>query len=122
MDIKFARGTLKYFHRTNHAVKNGNLFVSDTVFNKIITDIKFNTSYHKDIYMVEAPDAIEPADSLAFTIFRYKENNMSAAVAYNGSYKVVIFGFPFETIIDSDSRNQTMKAIFNFFIPEPLKE
>ena len=27
MDIKFARGTLKYFHRTNYAAKNGNVFV-----------------------------------------------------------------------------------------------
>jgi hypothetical protein len=119
MDIKFARGTLKYYHRTNHAAKNGNVFVSDTGFNQIITDLKFNTSYHKNIYTVEAPDAIEPADSLATTIFRYKENNMSAAVAYKGPYKVVIFGFPFETILDPDSRNMTMKAIFTFFTSDP---
>jgi hypothetical protein len=122
IDIKFTRSTLKYIHRTNHAVKNGKVFVSDSGFSQILTDLKFNTSYHKTIYTVEAPDAIEPADSLARTIFRYKENNMSAAVAYDGPYKVVIFGFPFETIIDTEERNRAMQAIFKFFIPDPTEE
>jgi len=117
MDIKFARGTLKYFHRTNHAVKNGNVIVTDSTFKTIIGDFQFNTSYHPTIYTVEAPDAIEPADSLAHTIFRYKENNMSAAVAYNGPYKVVIFGFPFEVILSKEARNKTMQGVFDFFGP-----
>ena len=54
-------------------------------------------------------------------IFRYKENNMSAAVAYDGLYKVVIFGFPFETITSEESRFRTMKAVFNFFNSKPEK-
>jgi hypothetical protein len=122
IDIKFAKDVLKYSHRTNHAVKNGDVFVTDSVFSQVLTELKFNTSYHKQIYTVEAPDAIEPADSLARTIFRYKENNMSAAVAYDGPYKVLIFGFPFETILDANSRNQTMKAIFQYFSPLPKVE
>jgi len=115
MDIKFARETLKYFHRTNHAIVNGDVIVSHPTFGSTISGFKFNTSYNPKIYTVEAPDAIEPADSLAHTIFRYKENNMSAAVAYDGDYKVIVFGFPFETILDSESRIQTIKAIFKFF-------
>lgn len=122
MDIKFALGTLKYFLRTNHAVKNGEVFVTDSTFKSIITEFNFNTSYNPNIYTVEAPDAIEPADSLAYTIFRYKENNMSAAVAYDGPYKVVVFGFPFETILNEESRNRTMRAVFDFFASESEKQ
>jgi hypothetical protein len=115
MDIKFARGILKYFHRTNHAVKNGDVVITDSTFKTIITNFQFNTRYHPSVYTVEAPDAIEPADSLAHTIFRYKENNMSAAIAYDGSYKVVIFGFPFETIFTKEARNKIMQGIFDYF-------
>jgi hypothetical protein len=121
MTIKFARKVMKYFHRTNHAVKNGYIIVCDTVFRQIVKDIKFNTSDHNKIYTVEAPDAIEPADSLAYTIFRYRENNMSAAVAYNGAYKVVVFGFPFESIVEMENRNQTMRAIIEFFKSKHIK-
>jgi hypothetical protein len=121
VDIRFARNILKYFHRTNHAVKNGNVVVTDSAFHHIISDLQFNTSYHKKIYIVEAPDAIEPADSLAHTIFRYRENNMSAAVAYRDSYKVIIFGFPFEAILDSGKRTKTMAAILNYFSKEENK-
>jgi hypothetical protein len=121
VDIKFALGTLKYFHRTNYAVKNGDVIVTDSTFKTFIADFQFNTSYNPNIYTVEAPDAIEPADSLAHTIFRYKENNMSAAVAYDGPYKVVIFGFPFETILNEESRIRIMRAIFDFFTSESEK-
>jgi len=115
MEIKFARQTLKYFHRTDHAVVNGDVIVTNASFGSNIADFQFNTSYHPNIYTVEAPDAIEATDSLAYTIFRYKENNMSAAVAYDGDYKVVVFGFPFETILEDESRIQTMKAVLDFF-------
>ena len=114
-DIKFARETLKYFHRTNYAAKNGDVYVNDPDFKSVLSDFHFNTAYNPNIYTVEAPDAIEPADSLAHTIFRYTENNMSAAVAYDGAYKIIIFGFPFETISNEESRNRIMRAVFKFF-------
>jgi len=117
-DIRFAKNILKYFHRTNHAVRNGNVMVTDSVFRHIIPEIEFNTSFHNKLYTVEAPDAIEPADSLAHTIFRYRENNMSAAVAYSGSYKVIVFGFPFEAITDSGKRTKTMAAVLKYFRKE----
>jgi hypothetical protein len=121
MKIKFARKILKYFNRSNHAVVNGDVIVTNPAFSSSITEFQFNTSYHPKIYTVEAPDAIEPSDSLAYTIFRYKENNMSAAVAYDGSYKVVIIGFPFETILKEESRVKIMQAVFDFF-DETLKK
>ena len=44
-------------------------------------------------YVVESPDAIEPATNEAFTILRYSENNLSAGIAYKGKYKTFVTGF-----------------------------
>jgi len=68
-----------------------------------------------DIYKVEAPDGIEPIGSGAKTIMRYAENNISAGIGYRGKYKLVIFGFPFETIPDEKMRHRVMKGVLLYF-------
>ena len=67
------------------------------------------------IYAVESPDGIEPSDASASTIFRYSENNVSAGVAYRDDYGVVTLGFPFETVVDQNARNNLMNQILLFF-------
>ncbi|MBL7136028.1 MAG: fibronectin type III domain-containing protein [Candidatus Marinimicrobia bacterium] len=114
-DIIFAEDTLKYRLQTDHAVKTGEFFSDDADFLLSIQSFEFNTNYNPDIYTVEAPDAIEPADSLAKTILRYSENQFSAAVAYKDNYNVIAFGFPFETIITQESRDIIMKAVLEYF-------
>ena len=74
----------------------------------------FNTAYDPRIYTVEGADALEPAGPGAFTLARYRENNMSAAVAFRGPHRVVSMGFPFETILDQDARDKVMEMIINF--------
>jgi hypothetical protein len=112
--IKFAQNTLKYFWRTNHAAHTGQIFAVDSLFQSLLPNSEFNTQYHPDIYMVEAPDAIEPYDRQGKTLFRYFENNISAAVGYRGDYGVVVLGFPFETIIKEEDRNRMMKGILKY--------
>jgi len=112
-DIQFGKETLKYFWRTNHAARTGGIFSIDSLFT--CPAFEFNTNYHPEIYTVEAPDAIEPAHLNAKTILRYSENNMSAAVTYKGNYKIVAFGFPFETILNQKNRDRVMKAVLNYF-------
>jgi len=114
-DIIFAEDTLKYRLQTDHAVKTGGFFSDDADFLLSIQSFEFNTNYNPDIYTVEAPDAIEPADSLAKTILRYSENQFSAAVAYKDNYNVIAFGFPFETIITQESRDIIMEAVLEYF-------
>jgi len=115
IDIAFAEDVLKYKWVTNHAVKTGGFFSVDANFLLSLQSFEFNTKYHPDIYTVEAPDAIEPADSLAKTILRYSENQFCAAVAYEGNYRVITFGFPFETIITKESRDIIMRAVLDYF-------
>jgi hypothetical protein len=65
---------------------------------------------------VEGADALEPFDSTATTLFRYSENNMSAGVAYLGEYGVVSLGFPFETIVVPEMRDEIMLKTINYLL------
>ncbi|MBF6627074.1 MAG: hypothetical protein ITG04_01015, partial [Proteiniphilum sp.] len=62
--------------------------------------------------VVENPDAIEPADENAFTVFRYSENNLSAGILYQGDhYNSCILGFPIEAIKGQENREKLIKGI-----------
>lgn len=43
------------------------------------------------------------------------ENNLSAGVAYQGSYKTCVLGFPFESLRTTEEREYLMNAIMTFF-------
>ncbi len=111
----FARDVLHFNPSTNHAVKKGDVYTTDYATGVVDGEWEFNTSYHTDIYTVEAPDAIEPVGENAITAFRYNENNTSAGVVYNGDYKVVVLGFPFETIKDESKHAELMQQMLRFF-------
>ncbi|MBN2092581.1 fibronectin type III domain-containing protein [candidate division KSB1 bacterium] len=114
VNIRFAKKTLGFRWRTNYAVQTGGLWSCDSTLLPFGNSLKFNTNYHPGIYAVEAPDAIEPADRFSRTVLRYSESNMSAGVAYQGPYRGVCFGFPFETILGQKKRDEVMKGILNF--------
>ena len=105
---------LHFKHRSDHAVRNGNLYATDIAWPDFTGTISFNTSDKSPVYAAEAPDAIEPADKGSFTAFRYSENNTSAAVIYRGKPRIVVMGFPFETIISAEERDDLMKQVLNF--------
>ncbi|HRR62623.1 MAG TPA: fibronectin type III domain-containing protein [Paludibacteraceae bacterium] len=112
----FLENTLKLKYCTHQAAVTGEVkFINSPLpfFKKI------NFSYFHEpnefCYFVESPDAFEPNDKKAYTICRYSENNLSAAVAYDGNYKVCAFGFPFETIISENDRQNIMESILSFF-------
>lgn len=108
-DKNFAKEVLGYKWRTNHADVVGGVYAFDKDFS--VKDFKYNSAYSEKIYTVEAPDGIEPANKKAKTIFRYKANNISAGVAFAEKYKVVVLGFPFETV---SRKNELMKQFLKF--------
>jgi len=83
------------------------------VFKK--ADLSYFDEPNSISYFVESPDAIEPSGEGSFTICRYTENNLSAAVAYSGKYKTCAFGFPFETLESEKDRAGLMDSILTFF-------
>lgn len=82
--------------------------------------LTFETMPSADSYAVESPDAIRPYGTESFPIMRYDENRLVAATAmermgaYGQPYRVVVAGFPFETIKGEKERNALMNEILKF--------
>lgn len=105
---------LHFKFRTGHAVKKGSFYSTDRAAGVISVRSEFNTSDRRDIYTVEAPDAIEPYDKTSLTAIRYSENNTSAGVFGTVKNRTAVLGFPFETVVSEEDRNQIMKYILDF--------
>ena len=111
---KFAQEVLKFKWSNHFASKNN---VVKSVPNPFGFSGKFTfTNYLNDQkYIVETPDGLLPASKDAYTIFRYPGNNISAAVAYSGNYKVVSFGFPIESLECCCEIDKLIEEVVNFF-------
>lgn len=113
--IQFAEEYLHFAWRTNHADNVGEVLVTDAAAQVFPHSLEYNTSYHPNIYKVEAPDGIEPVGEGAKSICRYAVNNVSAGTAYAGNHRAIVLGFPFETIVDKEKRTELMKQVMRYF-------
>lgn len=111
--IVFANNVLKLKLKTGHAVKTGKVYsVNDNfIANKSL--FSFNTDFDDKVYKVEAPDEIGAING-SEVLLRYAENEFSAATGFKGGYNIVVFGFPFETINEFQSRTEVMKSILDY--------
>ncbi len=115
-DKEWAQQTLKYKWRNNNGAVTGHVKSVPSPFLPIQGNYRYYNELNSDSYVVENPDAIEPADNNAFTIFRYSENNLSAGVLYKGeTYSTCILGFPIEAVKGQDKRNELIKQITDAF-------
>lgn len=114
-DRKFAKEVLKYKWRVNRAAIKGKVKSVSSPLKAFTGKYDFYNELNPDCYVVESPDALEPACKDAYTVMRYSENNLSAGVAYKGAYKTCILGFPFEAIRCEKQREQLMNEILTFF-------
>ncbi|WP_302613614.1 xanthan lyase, partial [uncultured Bacteroides sp.] len=69
---------------------------------------------NENSYAVPATDCIVPVDT-AFPVFTYAPGNQSAGIAYKGSYRTFVLGFPFESIQSETDRATIMAGILGFF-------
>ena len=114
-DRDFARNVLHYTWRNNRAARTGLVKTVDSPAKEFAGDYRYNNTLNAESYIVESPDGIEPADKQGYTIMRYTENNLSAAVAWSGKYSAVTLGFPFESIKSETSRDKLMSQVLKFF-------
>ena len=114
-DKKFAMEVLKYKWRVGQAATMGKVKCVASPFPVLSGNYTYNNELSSDSYIVESPDAIEPATKEAYTVMRYSENNLSAGVAYEGDYKTCVLGFPFESLHTAEERECLMNAILTFF-------
>jgi hypothetical protein len=96
------------------AASNRQIVTSPTELTLPFGSFAFNADNSATIYRVDAPDAIGPAGPQSRTLFRYAENEFSAATLYKGQHRVVVLGFPFETILNSEVRVELMRSILEF--------
>jgi hypothetical protein len=114
--MNFAKDVLKYKWMTDYASKSGYVNPVPNPYIKA-KGTSFCQILNEYFYCVESPDALVPACKEAFTIFRYKVNNISAGVAYKGGYKTVCLGFPIEAVRSFDHKD-LFGAILKFFEQE----
>ena len=112
---KFASDVLHYRFMTNHASRSGGIYPVNDVKSDFSTEISFVQGYHPEIYKVESPDAIEPKGDKSKVLFRYQVDNKTAGVCYNGSYRTVVLGFPFETITTTQQRTELMGQVLKYW-------
>lgn len=111
--IKFANEVLRLKLKSGYASRTGEVYSINDKFSKTGTSFLFNTSFNQNIYKVEAPDQLGATNGSEL-LLRYSENEFGAAVGFSEGRGAVIFGFPFETIIEETRRNEIMKAVLNY--------
>jgi len=112
---RFASEVLHYKLMTNHASKSGCVYPVNAVRSDFKKEYKFEQGYNPTIYKVESPDAIEPQGAGAKVLFRYKGDNKTAGVCFDGDYQSVTLGFPFETITTDQQRNELIGEILKYW-------
>ena len=111
---KFATQVLKYEWMTDMAAKNGSVKAVQSPYT-FKGNYSFYTEPNSNAYCVESPDGLTPIGDDAWTIFRYTDNNISAGVAYKGSYNSVVLGFPIETLKGEEQIESIINEIIRFF-------
>jgi len=102
---------------TNNGSKTNNVVPVEGSILKQVGEFHFSAGIgENDVYGVELPDSLKPAkDSGAETVIRYEDAKFNAGIAYRGAdYRVVVFGFPFETITSEEIRHKAMNSILEF--------
>ena len=117
LGIGFATSILKYKWHNEKASVSGQVQGVASPYSMFNGQWNFCTQINDKQYAVESTDGIDPADNApnCFTIALYPESNVSAAIAYKGTYRTIVCGFPFEAISSEDQRNDWMQKIIRFF-------
>ena len=119
-DQDFAQRILKYKWRDNKAALEGNIRYVASPLTEDQLHLTYYNKPNEDSYVVESPDAIDPADACAYTAFRYTENNLSAGIVFGGNesdrWRSVVLGFPFEAVTDSADRDVLMRKILQYLL------
>ena len=115
-DSAFAADRLKILWRTDRAARccNTTGVYSPVLDMEGLECDNISDKINATRYTLQSVDALEPRAENCYTVMRYNENSMSAAVAYKGEYRAVVAGFPFETISKRDERTQLMHRILTF--------
>ena len=115
-DKKFASEVLGFKWRVDQASVESGLYTVPTICKEFKEGTyEYSNELNEEMYAVESPDSLYPADEDGATFMRYTENNLVAGIIVDKGYKTCITGFPFETVKGADKRAELMNQILNFF-------
>ena len=110
---------LKAYYIADDAGTNNIVGVAGTIFDGASYNLADGDGADNNWY----PDVISPLSG-AYTIIKYRGgyyNGYAAAIAYDGSYKLVYMAFPFESINLRDDRADAMRrVVIDFFGLTPV--
>lgn len=114
--MEFAKEVLGFRWMTNHASKTATVKVTGNGMKCSGKAMQFSNVPNPDIYCVESPDGIVPADRNGKTFARYTDTGISAGVGFEGKgYRTVCFGFPLECLLDEENLYDTISSTLDFF-------
>lgn len=126
-DAEFATSVLGYEWQPGCGPTDGKVMLVQSPFRPFGWNerLEFTVEAGPDCYAVEMPDALRPSDAKGSPIMRYVENGLAAGVATTRlapgtvatSSRVVVLGFPFETIRGEKARNEVMEDVMKFLLP-----
>jgi hypothetical protein len=126
-DKKFLTEILKVYWTTNSGSRANDVFAALEGPFKDLPAFHVSQGIGEDgIYGVELPDALKPAVppekvkdfETSETVFRYKDNGWSAAIAMKKPRRLVVFGFPFECIVGAEKRFIVMKQVVDYLLQQ----
>ncbi len=82
--------------------------------------LNFEQKPNSEVYALEHPDILAPADENAFIISTYEGLDLPAGIAYSNAYKVCSFAIPFETIQEKDIRDIIMSEVLEFLFNQTI--
>ena len=110
-DINFVQTVLGYKWHTGHGSYTGEVVPASGG-----ESIAFYQKRNRNVYHVENPDGIAPADDNGTILLRYTGNHVPAAVLFKGrNYKVASFGFPLETVVNPDDMATLIQEALDYF-------
>jgi hypothetical protein len=77
--------------------------------------VRFDDGTH-GTYDVDYPD-VYAAGAGAAVVLSYDNGAGGAAIAWAGDHRTLLLGFPFETIVDAETRRTMMTRILGFLLP-----
>lgn len=116
---RFVEDVLGYRWLTNYASRSGMLWVMRTKqmnTDAVTARFAFHNRPNEEVYCVETPDGIVPADKDGSTFLRYTDTNISAAVCCDKkTYRAISFGFPLETLKDEEDIEKLIGISMDWF-------
>ncbi len=94
---EFARNTLHYEYRTNHATRTGQVKVTEGTGKGLY---KFRNEPNAIIFHAENVTGLTPVGDATAVVARYADSGVSAATSSDDTYRTLVFGFPLESLYD----------------------